>query len=696
VGFDGKYKVGDWAPVWITVKGGARDSAGRLELTALDGDGVEATYVSADSPPLSISAGESATSLHYVKFGRVRSSLTVRLRDPQSVLAERAFGPGEFPQPIPSGRELILAVGGDAGLAESARQMRRRPEEQIVTATIDDASLLPDDWRGYDSIDTLVLLTSRAEFLDQLDPARRDALVQWVRLGGRVLLSAGSQGERTLGESGILAELAPGPLAGVVAQRRTGGLEQFISAGERLPVGDAEGGELLMAVFANPRGRIEVAEASGPASRPMVLNYPVGFGQVTLITVDVDSGPVALWRERPKLMRRLLEGSSSQSQPSEQGGGRGKVSHIGYEDLSGQLRAALDVFPGITLIAFSWVAALIVLYVALIGPVDYFFLRRFAGRMERTWFTFPAIVALFCLAAWAGVRFSRVDRLLVNCVEVVDVDVASGQARGSAWAHVYSPATERFDVSLNPRAAAPPAEGKSGSLVTWQGLPGAGLGGMNSTAGKLFNAPYEIVTDDEDGAVRIEPRGMPIQVRSTRSLAARWWSVVETGDAGEVTTTTDGLLNGVINNPLNVSLRECQLAYHHWSYRVPGELAPGGRIRINRQLPDGNLVWRLTKKYVGEDYKEFATPWDEANRDVPRVIEMLLWHEAAGGRSYTGLLHRHHAEADLSHQLRTGRAILIGRAAEPAAELMLNGSSPDDDASRRWTWYRVVYPVTQE
>jgi hypothetical protein len=267
--------------------------------------------------------------------------------------------------------------------------------------------------------------------------------------------------------------------------------------------------------------------------------------------------------------------------------------------------------------------------------------------------------------------------------------------RGSTWAHVYSPATQRFDIALTPADIAPRVEGESGTIVTWQGLPGGGLGGMNSTAGRLFNAPYEIAVSEDEDSLHVAPRGMPIQIRSTRSLAGRWWSPVE-ADGGSLIATSDGLLTGEIANPLGVPLRECHLAYHHWSYRIPQELAPGERIRFERRLPDGNLVWRLTQKYVGDDYREFATPWDEANRDVPRVVEMLLWHDAAGGRSYTGLLHRYHADIDLSHHLRTGRAILIGRAEAPAAELTFDGRSPPEEVQRRWTWHRLIYPVTQE
>jgi hypothetical protein len=422
----------------------------------------------------------------------------------------------------------------------------------------------------------------------------------------------------------------------------------------------------------------------------------VGFGRASLVTMDLNREPLASWRDRGKLVRRLLEGAPSRTEQSHRDSARGRVASIGYEDLTGQVRAALDDFEGITLVAFSWVAALVVLYAVLIGPVDYFVLRRASGRMERTWLTFPVLVAVFCLAAWGGVRWLRVDRLLVNRIEVVDVDAESGLTRGATWAHVYSPAMNTLDLSLSPRpAVAEPGE-PFHSILTWQGLPGGGLGGMNSLAGSLFNAPYRIVTERDDEGLHTEPRSMPIQVRSTRSLAGRWWTTAETGGAGRFSASVDGVLTGEISSPLAVPVRDCLLAYNHWLYQVPSELAPGARVRFDHRLPSGNLVWRLTQKYVSEDFKEFSTPWDESSRNVPRIVEMLMWHEAAGGRNYTGLLHRHQGEIDLSDHLRTGRAILIGRAEQPAADLTVNGQTPEGEGNRRWTWYRILYPVTVE
>ena len=50
--------------------------------------------------------------------------------------------------------------------------------------------------------------------------------------------------------------------------------------------------------------------------------------------------------------------------------GTGQVTHLGFDDLSGQLRGALDQYAGATRVAFSWIAAILVLYIAIIGPGD--------------------------------------------------------------------------------------------------------------------------------------------------------------------------------------------------------------------------------------------------------------------------------------------------------------------------------------
>ena len=70
-----------------------------------------------------------------------------------------------------------------------------------------------------------------------------------------------------------------------------------------------------------------------------------------------------------------------------------------------------------------------------------------------------------------------------------------------------------------------------------------------------------------------------------------------------------------------------------------------------------------------------------------------MFYGSAGGWSYTRLDHRYQKYLDLSDHLLTGRAILVGRGEERAAELLRDGQPFAQDRSRHWAFYRVVFPV---
>ena len=108
-------------------------------------------------------------------------------------------------------------------------------------------------------------------------------------------------------------------------------------------------------------------DADRPADAMMMggLDFMLDFGAVTL--------------RGEGMLIRLDSAGRRDVDSDEPGGSRAK--HVGYRDLTGQFRASLDRFTGVGVIPFRAIAALIVLYIALIGPLDYFLLRRLTRRM---------------------------------------------------------------------------------------------------------------------------------------------------------------------------------------------------------------------------------------------------------------------------------------------------------------------------
>jgi hypothetical protein len=84
---------------------------------------------------------------------------------------------------------------------------------------------------------------------------------------------------------------------------------------------------------------------------------------------------------------------------------------------------------------------------------------------------------------------------------------------------------------------------------------------------------------------------------------------------------------------------------------------------------------------------------------VARILELMMFHAASGGRTYTGLVARHQSDVDLSSHLQTGRAILVGRTGRPAVRLLRDGRPIEDQPGaatvQQWTFYRLVLPVAR-
>jgi hypothetical protein len=697
IGFSGTYKVGHWTPIWITVSGVSQMTDLRVELETVDGDGVQVTYRDDRSMWWYSSEQGHRRLLQYAKTGRTRAPLKVRILAGDQVIAERRFSAGEVPAPQRSTQQMILVLGPSIGEQEAIRRRLRDQSDQVTVARIDSASELPRRWQGYEAVNTIIVATSEVSVLEAMDAEQFDAFQRWLELGGRLIFCVGQRGDDVLAAGSRLAALAPGQLVGVSPQRSTIGLEDYASATERL---DSAGGQRIrrfvvpMTVLSDVRGVVESSETGGPAGQlPTIVRHPYGLGQVTFLAFDPDQPPFDRWQGRPSLVARVLQGGYARRGHIDEDAETRQVSYLGYDDLIGQFRAALDQFVGVFRVDFSWVVGLIVVYVLLIGPVDYYLLKRFR-RWHWTWLTFPLLVVGFSLLAVLLVLMTSGDRVHINHVDLVDVDAERSLVQGTTWLHLYSPASQTFDLQLHTHPALPdPAIGASDQLFTWQGLPGEGLGGLNTRATEAFFTQGYLLRQllDPPSSGRAEITGAPIRVSSSKAFVSRWCADIQLPETGRLAVDSNGMLSGSLVNPLDVELNDCQILYRNWSYPLTGAFRPGESVALERLRPR-NLEWRLTRRQV-VDTREVGTPWDQASLDVPRILEALMFYQAAGGRRYTGLTHRYQSYLDLSEHLRMGQAILVGRTTTPATTLLRAGQSQQQLTDRHWTFYRVVVPV---
>ncbi len=682
IGFEGAYKVGYWTPVRITILTDSKDLEGQLALTTKDGDGVPATFL--DAEPIRVAANTTRSFTRYVKFGQIGGELTIELRLTDGATMKRVFVGDELPPAMASDRDWILTLGPDTGVAAAIKSSR-------VTA-IADVSALPTDWFAYEAVNTIVLATSDTSLLASISPEQFTALEQWVELGGRLVMCVGAGGEEVIGAGQPLANLVPGTFSRVQTVRGLTALESHVGSSQALDAIKVDGRTvpLQICLLENVVGKIPVYEQAADGKRPVIIRAPTGLGQVVFVAVDLDRPPFSDWADRPRLIEKLVQGDAEQQQDrSTSSGPTGQLVHLGYDDLSGQLRTAAEQYSGVGLVPFSWVAGLIVVYILLIGPADYFLLRDVLRRMSWTWVTFPIIVVVFCSLAVVLHRTFKASGVKLNQIDLVDIDLDRSLARGTTWTHLYSPKSAIYDLQLT-SSWLDTANDSPGCLLAWHGLPGTSLGGLEAKSATLFPAPYTISRSAADTVIE----QTPIEIDGTKAFIARWWNQVQLESTADLHLDAGGLLRGNVMNPLPVELQDCVLLYENWAYKLERKgnvLRPGDATPVHLEKPL-NFNWRLTRRRVVE-IKDITTPWEQRDLDVPRVLEMMMFHGVAGGDKYTHLQHRYQAYLDLSEHLSIGRAILLGRAEQPASEISLNGQTAAASYDQRWTFYRVVFPV---
>jgi hypothetical protein len=709
MGFSGAYKLGCWTQAEVVIDGGTEPFTGLVEITARDPEGVTNSVITPPDRAVAIVPGQRTSTRLFVRPGQDGAAIQVRVLDERGkARARRNFFPG--PEPggevirygLPATNRIVAAFGMQRGL--SGLTSGEEAQENLMATravTVESAADLPIEWYGYEAIDTLVLGTSQPELYRPLAAGRQriDALAQWVQLGGRLVLFCGDDAPELIGPDGPLAPLVPGVYETMAPLRESQPIEAFANAEQAITAGRQF--QMEVPKLAEVEGEILAFAGQDPTDLPLVVRARRGLGEITFVAVDPDSPLLSEWQGRGNVLRQALQWPSDAEE-----GASGQF----QEDLLDRVRRSLDgSFVGVRTAPFALVALLVVLYILLIGPGDYFFVKRVLKRMELTWLTFPLIVFVVSAAAYWAAHYMKGDQLRVNQVEIVDVDLGTGLTRGTVWTHFFSPRVDRYDLTLAPRfgneeISIPSEPGRLGPgesspperLVGWLGGTGYGLDGMQGRRAStgLFDRGY-MFTPRLDAIVEL-----PVQEWSTKTLIGRWSAeLIEPIDA-KLEELDDDLLAGQITNRTGVELKDCLLMHGQWAYELP-DLADGAVATIDETMQATTVKTALAN--IESGYEVGGQPVDVASArldshstDVNRLTTAIMFHEALGGTGYSGTPSRYQAFLDMSRLLRGDQAVLFARVEKPIGSQWTNGeTSLASDQDRRWVYYRFVIPLAE-
>lgn len=695
-GLQGKFKLGAWTPLYVQVRTANLNVRGQLRVSILDSDDMQVDY--AASTPQEIPADSSQWLVQYVRFGKQHSTLEIEFAVENGPRVVWSNPNHRTARGIRASQPTLGLIGSDPGFRQQFRLSDRRASERIELCPLDPTKQpLPEQWIGYETLDVLVLSTD--EPVARLMSAGAVAAIeQWVQLGGR-LIWYGTDGVTAMAEQNPRwLRLIPGDWNGVTSVPKLSSLEGHFGARGPITI-DSAG--VRIGNLDNPRGKVVLSEGVGRRQRPLWVQAPYGLGQITFVAVDVNRPPIQGWSGSAELVDRFIEVGLGKEETGDASVRHGQASHLGYRDLTGQLRSALDQFESVHIFPVLLAGALALAYIALVGPVDFLLVTHWFKRSTWTWITFPIIVVGFCsLTVWVN-RLWKGTVWVANEVHVVDIDQETGVTRGMSWMNAFSPRSERSTIGLESPPQANDIE-LFDVVASWQGLSGEGFGGMDQSPqplamGDRYQHNVSPQTRPDAPAIAAHLVNYPFHANSSHAFYGQWTGKKMTPKAELLTADFDNLLSGSVVNVWGIELQEVWICHGRWAYPVPGSWTSGQKLELQKLGSPRDLQALLThRRYVteaGKDARDIATPWDRASSSVHDIVRMMMFHRAAGGNTYTSLLNRQTAKLDLSDHLNLGRAIVLGTTKEPPVRWSLSDGGQAVQRNDGTTFYRIVLPV---
>ncbi len=684
VGFDRNFKVGQWTPIIVD---GVFPNARACEVIVSDPDGVRISQ-----PLIQQTTGSTSRWVGVFRSGRLDGEIEVRAwaDGPESIqqrklLPKRSDSDAEaseatFFLPLRQSQPVWLEVGTakETELLKSVESLLAAKSENWP-----DAAEIPWALDGVDGI-WVTSSTTLAE------PARVE-LERWLRRGGHLVVTVVTGPD----------EFQRTPWGGL--------LQEFVEARERNRTNDLSGLESF-AIHAHKilgANRTAVTTLKPQAGRvlvsclegPLVTRACFGYGQVTALGVDLTVPPLSRWNGRTAFLKRLLLVNDKETAKSAV---RSTLSKSGITDLASQWRAAVIHMPDVSRPTLWGALGLLLVYSAVIGPLDYLLVHKVLKRPHWTWATLPLLVAVASIGTVWLAHAANGDTAKLTQLDVVDIDAGRQEVTARSWATTYSTENRVWKIETSPTRLNPT---RPQTTVSWLGFPETSSGGLYRESG--FDLGRAVAHSAAD---RSSLDGVPFSQWSSKSLISEsLWISESPLVESQLTGTSANELGGRIVHHLPFELRDWIVVYEKWIYRPHpkfGEAAtkwpadqpwtPGDERNYGRELRGfltrTTATKRLAKKgATQEDVLVEQERYDPLNLEPSEILQMLTLHAAAGGKSYTGLDHHSLRTFDLSPLLSQDRAVVIARVAEPTTEWRFDGTARTP--TRHHGFVRFVLPV---
>jgi hypothetical protein len=260
---------------------------------------------------------------------------------------------------------------------------------------------------------------------------------------------------------------------------------------------------------------------------PLILKKTLGLGEIYYLTFDPNLEPFAGWSGKEAFYRQLFDKGINRP-----------VWGWGFRNWDSAMQA-IRILPDDPTPSIYLIIGFIAVYVILIGPVNYWVLRRLK-RPGLAWITIPCLSLLFSLAIFIYGAVGNSNQPFLNQMAVVQISPDNNQAHIDGLAGINSPVSTVYSL-----------EAGDGLLI--HAFP------ERSGYGNLLSDHPWMFKDMPGGGTLVE--SIPINPSGFEAVVIQ--GQVPTMDMhGELTMQINGndiLLNGSITNNSDITLKDAAL-----------------------------------------------------------------------------------------------------------------------------------------
>lgn len=412
-GYNGFYRQGQWLPVRVTVSNAGDDLNGYVRVRSSRLAGFEETTY---RTPLDLPQGARKQVFLYLSLENLEQEIQIEVVNQDNAVVERATA--SLTRAASSDILVAVITGSAIGAVDLTGKTPGVGNAFQTNWRIEDIPPLSDALTGLDvimfhDVDTGSL---RAEQIA--------ALHQWVLSGGHLIVAGGDSWQRT---TAGLADLLPVTLDQTVTIDSMAPLAAYLRQDVRAF------DERMTATTSTPHPSAETLVSAGRV--PIIVRGNLGSGTVDFLAVDPNAEPLRSSSITQHLWYTLF--ASRGQTPSWTGD---------FTNWSIAREATLTLFNTV-LPTFFQLCGFLVLYIVLIGPVNYLVLNQL-NRREWAWVTIPALILVFGIMAYRVGFNLRGNTPTVNRLSVVHVWDDSEEARVNTLIGIQSPRRKEYDIAV--------------------------------------------------------------------------------------------------------------------------------------------------------------------------------------------------------------------------------------------------------